>query len=240
MPMLQNGKYQIATPGQSSRPMSLSEINLGLASGEVMPDDQYWFKGMPRWEKVRDLPGVILPPTPKARVSTGAAAAAHPFETKTAATMTTRGSGPSGTLSFWSQPEHRPRLSVWSPTVYLWLSLFFTPLTGTVLVAKNHRATEETIWRPIAWFWVVFWTLFIAAAVSLYFAAVPCGTLVQWGIGYGVLLVMWYFTCALPHGNFLRARSFEAGWRRDWGKPLGFGFLAWVVVATVYLLTRQS
>lgn len=236
--MLNSGKYQIAVQGQSSRPMSLSEVNLGLASGEVMPEDQYWLKGMPRWEKVKDMPGVILPATPKTRLANGTAAPSHTPETRKESPVQNRGSNSSGSLSFWAQPDHRPRLWVWSPAMYLGLSVFFTPLMGSVLVAQNHRATDETVWKPIAWFWLVVWSMFVAAAISLNFAAVPCGPPLYWGIGYGALGIGWCFTCAIPHRNFLNTRTFEAAWRSDWGKPIGFGFIAWIVIATVFLLTR--
>ncbi|MFT3867635.1 MAG: hypothetical protein QM715_03950 [Nibricoccus sp.] len=236
--MLNSGKYQIATPGQSSRPMSLSEVNLGLASGEVMPDDQYWVKGMPRWEKVKDLPGVIVPATPKTRLANGSTNQTQLLEPRKDPNSPNRSAGTPGTLSFWAQPDHRPRISIWSPAMYFGLSVFFTPLMGSVLMAQNHRATSETVWRGISWFWIAVWTLAVVAALSLYFAAIPCGPLLYWGIGYVALFIGWCFTGAIPHRNFLNARTFEAAWRTDWGKPLGFGITAWIGIAAAFLLTR--
>jgi len=237
--MLPSGKYQIARLGQPSRQMTLSEINYGLASGEVMPDDQYWIKGMPRWERISDLSGVILPTSPKTRapmvpstVSRSTVASPEPV------ISTNRNGSASGNLSFWSQPETKPRLAVWAPITYLLLSVAFTPLTGTVLIAQNHRATEETTWRGIAWFWLVVWSAFFIVGLSLHFAAVPCGPPMYWLLGFISLSVAWFFTCALPHRGFLHTRSYEAAWRNDWGKPVGFGFLAWVIVFTVYLLSH--
>lgn len=236
--MLNSGKYQIATPGQSSRPMSLSEVNLSLASGEVMPDDQYWVKGMPRWEKVRDLPGVIVPATPKTRLVNGTTNPTHSPEARNDQRVPNRGASTPGTLSFWAQPDHRPRISIWSPAMYFGLSVFFTPLMGSVLMAQNHRTTAETVWSGISWFWIAVWALVATAVISLHFAGVPCGSPLSWGIGYIALVVGWCFTCALPHCNFLNTRTFEAAWRRDWGKPVGFGITAWIAVATIFLLTR--
>jgi len=236
--MMTSGKYQIAASGQSSRPMTLSEVNLGLASGEVMPEDQYWIKGMPRWEKVKEIPGVILPATPKTRLANGTAAPTNTPETRRDVGVQNRGSNGTGTLSFWSQPDYRPRLAVWSPAMYLGLSVIFTPLMGSVMVAQNHRATDEKVWIGISWFWLVVWLLFVTTAASLYLGAVPCGSPLYWGIGYGCLGIGWFFTCAIPHRNFINTRTFEAAWRSDWGKLLGLGFAAWAVIAAVYLLTR--
>jgi phosphoglycerol transferase MdoB-like AlkP superfamily enzyme len=143
-----------------------------------------------------------------------------------------------GNLSFWSQPETKPRLAVWSPVMYTLFSAFFTPLLGSVLIAQNHRATEETVWRGISWFWLAVWSAFLVVGLSLHFAAIPCGPLVYWIVGFIALSIGWFFTCALPHRGFLQSRSFDAAWRTDWGKPVGFGFLAWVIVFTVFLLTR--
>jgi len=219
--------------------MTLSEINYGLASGEVMPDDQYWVKGMPRWERVSNLSGVNLPVSPKPRTplvtagpSRSMAFVAEPMVSPT------RGGATSGDLSFWSQPETKPRLAVWSPVMYTLLSAFFTPLIGTVLIAQNHRATEETVWRGVSWFWLVVWSTFLLAGFSLRFAAVPCGSTLDWVLAFFALSIGWFFTCALPHRSFLHARSFDAAWRTDWGKPIGFGFLAWMIIFTVFLLTR--
>lgn len=236
--MMHSGKYQIATPGQSSRPMSLSEINLGLASGEVLPEDQYWSKGMPRWEKVKDMPGVLIPSTPKNRVVNDASAPTQPKDGRSAVGIQNQNNGTTGSLSFWSQPDHRPRLAVWSPTMYFWLSVIFTPLVGTVMMVQNHRATDERIWRGIASFWLMIWSAFVVAAVALHFSDVPCGSPLYWGIGYATLAIGWCFTCAFPHHNFLRARTYEAAWRSDWGKLVGISFTAWVVIITVFLLTR--
>jgi hypothetical protein len=239
--MLPSGKYQIARPGQPSRQMTLSEINLGLASGEVMPEDQYWVKGLPRWERVSDLSGVILPISPRTRPPIPTTSVSRPpmgnAEPSSSIRSTTSAATPAN-LSFWAQPETKPRLAVWSPVAYLLLSIVFTPLMGAALIAQNHRATEETVWRGIAWFWVVVWTGFLLSAASFHFAAISCGQPLYWIIGFGVLVVGWFFTSALPHQGFLRTRSFEAAWRSDWGKPVGLGFLSWVIVFVAFLLSR--
>jgi hypothetical protein len=236
--MLNSGKYLIAAPGQASRPMTLSDVNLGLASGEVLPDDQYWIKGMPRWEKVREMQGVILPPTPKVRVQNGSSTSVQTAQARPDAGPQNRAGAASGTLSFWAQPDHKPRAAVWSPAMYLGLSIPFTPLMGTIMVVQNHRAAAETVWRGIALFWLVVWAVVVVAAGSLHLASIPCGPPMYWLIGYGLLVLGWCFTCALPHGKFLNTRAFEAAWRSSWGRPLAFGFAGWIVVAAVYFLTR--
>jgi len=236
--MLPSGKYQIARPGTPSRQMTLTEINLGLASGEVMPEDQYWSKGMPRWERVSDLAGVILPNSLKTRAPLATTVVRRTAAVVAEPVASIRNIPMPGDLSFWAQPETKPRLAVWSPVMYTMLSAFFTPLAGTVLIAQNHRATEETVWRGVAWFWLVVWSLFLLTGLSLHFAAIPCGPPLYWILASGALAIGWFFTCALPHREFLHTRAFEAAWRTDWGKPVGYGFLAWVVVFTVFLLTR--
>ena len=238
--MLPTGKYQIARPGQPSRQMSLSEINFGLASGEVMPDDQFWIKGMPRWERVRELAGVILPTSPKTRPPVANAANGSRSSAAVAEPVVFQNHGSSGAenLSFWAQPETKPRVAVWSPVMYTVLSAFFTPLIGSLLIAQNHRATGETIWRGVSWFWLVVWSGFLLTGLSLHFCSVPCGPILYWIVGFMAFSAAWFFTCALPHRSFLQTRPFDAAWRTDWGKPVGFGFLAWVIVFTVFLLTR--
>lgn len=239
--MLPSGKYQVARPGQPSRQMTLSEINLGLASGEVMPEDQYWAKGMSGWERVSALNGVVIPSSPRTRVSPDAPPGSRLPSGNTNHALPARGPAASaapGSLSYWAQPDTKPRLAVWSPVAYTLLSVFFTPLVGTILIAQNHRATEETVWRGISWFWMVAWSGFLLVGLALYFAKVACGSPLYWGLGACALIVTWFFTCALPHREFLHARSFDAAWRTDWGKPVGFGFLAWVLVFTTFLLTR--
>ncbi len=213
----------------------MSEINLGLASGDVLPDDQYWVKGMPRWERVSSLPGVIIPTLLKTYSSTASVRPSRPPIVVGGASDATAASE---NLSFWSRPDAKPRLAVWSPSMYLLLSFFFTPLMGTIMIAQNHSATQETTWRGIAWFWLMVWGGFVVAAITLHFAATPYAAPMYWIIGYATLVVGWTFTCAMPHRRFLTARTFEAAWRVDWGKPVGFGLLAWMVVFTVYLLTR--
>jgi len=236
--MLPSGKYQVARPGHPSRQLTLAGINLGLASGEVMADDQYWIKGMSRWERVNDLPGVIIPTTPRTRAPMATAGASQPPMRGAETRSPTSSSIPNGNLSFWAKPEANVRLAVWSPLSYILLSVFFTPVVGSALILQNHRATEEIVWRGIAWFWLVVWSASLLVGFSLFFAAVPCGPVLYWMVGFGALAVAWVFTCALPHSGFLSARSFDAAWRTDWGKPLGFGFLGWVLVFTAYLLTR--
>lgn len=223
--MLPSGKFQIARPGRPSRQMTMSEINLGLASGDVLPEDQYWVKGMPRWERVGSLSGVIISAAPKTRTPT---TGVDDFD------LTAAPASP----SFWPRPETKPRLRMWSPGLYGLLSVFFTPLMGTILIAQNHRAAQETTWSGIVWFWLIVWSGYLFTAVSLHLAAIPCGPLVYWIYGGGALAIVWLFTCGLPHRRFLNTRNFEAAWRVDWGKPVGFGFLAWMVVFTIYLLTR--
>ena len=241
--MLPSGKYQVARPGHPSRQMTLSEINLGLASGEVMPDDQCWVKGTPHWVRVSDLQGVLIPSSPRTRpATTTASAVGRPLVENTEPTEVGQG----GTavpaapiaLSFWAHPETKPRLAVWSPVAYTLLSVVFTPLLGTVLIAQNHRATGETVWRGIAWFWLMVLSVFLLAGASLHLADIPCGPPLYWIYGFIALTIGWFFTCALPHRSFLHARSFDAAWRSDWGKPVGCGFLAWVIVFTIFLLTR--
>ena len=121
---------------------------------------------------------------------------------------------------------------------FLLLSVFFSPLMGSVLIAQNHRAAGEKIWRGVSWFWVVVWAVFLLVAFSLQFAAVPCGPVHYWIMACLGLSAFWFFTCALPHHGFLHARSFDAAWRSDWGKPVGFGFLGWVILFTVFLLSH--
>jgi len=213
----------------------MSEINLGLASGEVRPDDQYWLNGMSRWERVSSLAGVIIPATPKVLTPVAAVPGSRPpiaFGSARDAAIS------AGNQSFWSRSETRPRLGVWSPGMYILLSFIFTPLMGSFMMAQNHRATQESTWRGITMFWLVTWSSFLLTAIALHFAAIPCGEPVYWIAGYVALVIIWSFTCALPHRRFLNARTFEAAWRADWGKPVGFGLLGWMIVFTVYLLTR--
>lgn len=230
----------MARPGQPSRQMSLAEINLALASGEVLPEDQYWIKGMSRWESVSDVPGAIVPASPRTRPPVVASVAARPMSVKHTEPNAPRTSsgGPQEPLSFWTEPTTKPQLAVWSPVAYTLLSVFLTPLAGSILVVQNHRATEETAWRGIAWFWIVAWACFLAAPLGLLVFRVAPGHLEIWGAGYAFLSICWFFTCALPHRSFLQQRTFDAAWRSDWGKPAGVGFLAWVLVGTAVLLTH--
>ncbi|MBK9991114.1 MAG: hypothetical protein IPP19_10355 [Verrucomicrobia bacterium] len=225
--MLHSEKFQVAALGQPAKTMTLSEINLALASGELTPDDQYWIKGLPRWKKVRDLSGVILP---------GGTREQMPPEP--------RQPGRSATpflpepVSFWAQPERRASVSMWPYAVYFGLSLPFTPLLGSVLVARNLHSQGEDSWRLVSWFWIFVWALVLTGSCYLYFAGYPWFTLKYLGLGYGVLFVFWYFTCGLPHRLHLHAHSADICWKKGWGRPAGLGFLGWMVVVTLYLLSR--
>jgi len=231
--MLPSRKYQIARPGCPSRQMTMSEINLGLASGDVLPSDQYWIKGMSRWERVTSMSDVIIPTAPT-HAQKSSASEDRPLTLR----VDDYAIATADHLPFWSRRETKPRIALWSPGLYTFLSVFFTPLLGTILIAQNHRASRETTWQAIAWFWLIAWCGFLLTAISLHFGGVSCGSAMHWVLGFGLLVIVWLFTCALPHRAFLNARTFEAEWRTDWGKPVGFGSLAWMVVFAVYLLTR--
>ncbi len=219
--MLLAEKFQVAAHGQPAKTMSVADVNAAIARGELSPDDHYWAKGMSRWGKVRELPGVILP-SDQPVASPGNSA--PPFTPEQAA--------------FWSQPKEKPCLWVWTYAVYCGLSIPFTPLLGAVLVLHNHRAMSEQSWVVGAWFWLCAWAVFVPGLCWYVLVDQAKSHLLYLGIGYALVSVLWFFTSAFPHHLYIRKRGDELGKKQHWGKPAGIGFLGWMVVATLFLLRK--
>ena len=137
--------------------------------------------------------------------------------------------------SFWLQST-RPRLRFWSPVSYTLVSVFFTPLLGTLLIDANHRMAQERTWRTIPMFWSVVWGAYLIAVLTDKFAE---GTRhwPLWAGAYCAMGIFWFFTCALPHRLFLRQQPNDVEWRGDWGRPLGFGFLTIVIYFSAFILS---
>jgi hypothetical protein len=137
--------------------------------------------------------------------------------------------------SFWLQPA-RPSLRFWSSVSYTLASVVLTPLLGSLLIDANHRMAQERTWRTIPLFWCVVWGLYLLAVLTDEFIE----GMQHWPWWAGVYCAMglfWFFTCALPHRLFLRQQPNDIEWRGDWGRPLGFGFLAFVLYFSAFILS---
>lgn len=246
--------YLVASGTGPSRQMTMPEIMAALSTGELSIEDHFWQEGRPRWEPLGTIPGL------RARVSQAGPPAAQPKPpprpSVPAAPNRAPGSGPRDlgaplpgpwavnappdakvqTLDFWAQPA-KPRYAFWSAVSYTLVSLIFTPLVGSLFIFRNHKHAGERTWRIIPIFWMVVWAAFIVATLVERIAFKGQNWL-PYLIGFGGLWVFWFFTCALPHRNYLKAQPADVGWRSDWAKPLGFGFLGLVIYVIVMLLVR--
>lgn len=216
-------RYRVARPGQPSREMTLEEINQAVAAGALSPEDTYWREGMPKWEPLRALSGLIF---------SGAAAGGAPTPTKTgaAAAEAPRDKSWEAANSFWGGATPYALPTIWNPSGILGLSLFISPVVGAALVGRNAKAAgkPEGSFGATAWLW-------ITATVMIFLAFAPLSATtvgVAWWLLPAVYLVLWLgFTlaCAWPHQRWVASEIGPRSRSATWAAPIWWSVLGWTV-----------
>ena len=122
--------------------------------------------------------------------------------------------------------------TLWNPSAAGCWSLVFTPILGTILLAKNWRVLGDPAKAESIMFWV-----YIYVAYAAFILFVP-----EMGpVGSILLIVAWYFAACRPQEKFVRAHFGRSYTRRRWALPLllatvllvGYCLLAGILVSAL-------
>ena len=121
---------------------------------------------------------------------------------------------------------------LWNPHIAVLLSVFFTPIFGTWIIAKNWEVLELPNRAKKSMIWVLFGIIFL----SLNFASpLPTGPF---------YLLVWYFVSAKAQTKYIKQNYANTGYdKKAWGKPILFGFAAFfamVTIASLYMTQSEQ
>lgn len=134
-------------------------------------------------------------------------------------------------------------LEIWNPNVATCLSLFFTPIFGALIHAKNWRSLNDIEKTKTSMLWVYGYAVFLTISVGLSIAtdmqiASPLHYILS--ISALVLLLVWYFTLAKKQYMYVKHDLKDSYKRKSYLKPLLLTFAAFVVLSCFAAVVEQN
>jgi len=131
-----------------------------------------------------------------------------------------------------SKPLAEPVLELWNPNAAGLWSFLFTPIFGSMLIAKNWETMGEP-GRASAARWSITAFLVIGALVEYFAPHTEKAAAI-------IFLVVWYFVINRPQAHAVRKHFGGEYERRPWGFPLAIATLALIVFTPVYIALQKS
>jgi hypothetical protein len=142
--------------------------------------------------------------------------------------------------------EENERLHLWNPNVASSLSVFFTPIFGAYVHAKNwielgdrDKAETNKKWVTVYTLYLVLSFIFILLKdLSTLNPNIPraSGSSVSLIVSVtGVLLLLgWYFTQGKPQADYIKENYFGEFDKKGWGIPISIAFGAFLFLMMVF------
>lgn len=125
-------------------------------------------------------------------------------------------------------------LEIWNPNVATCLSLFFTPIFGALIHAKNWSSLKDIEKSKASMLWVYGYTVFLIFSIGLSVATdMQIGSPLYYilGISALILLLVWYFTLAKNQYVYVKYDLKDSYKRKSFLKPILLTFAVYLMMS---------
>lgn len=211
-------EWHYTSNNQKFGPVSSAELKKLAATGKLKPSDLIWKDGWDDWkpaDKIKGLLNLTPPPIPRNSPSSTPRGAIKP-------------NSPTSSHTRSSQESAQPAL--WNPFVARALSLVFSPIFGSLVIAKNWKTLGEDQKEERSMLWVYgffanwFLVLFLPENVDAFFLAV-----------FWVACLAWALTDAEKQIRFVKEKYGKDYLHKSWLTPVGLAIAGCVAYAVLFV-----